>query len=244
MVQLGNLLEDGLTKDHMATNAETWRHIWFVQRFIQHGIKAVMEGVDGNCIIGNLNDVHLNPNQAKAMAPQGDLGAIVKNTYAVFKSKDMVRSTQYLDRERFTVHALLDRCISHDQSKLVDPEVHTFVEVTPKLKKTVFNSPDYNAIRNEMKPALDNHYARNRHHPEHYEHGVRSMTLIDVLEMLCDWLASSLRQPEGCIEKSIHFCQERFGFDDGLADALRATVKRYYETEYRRNPSEFYQQIL
>jgi len=238
-VQLGNILEAGLTKDHLATNAETWRHIWFVQRFIQHGLKSILDKhCGGEDIISLINRAIDDPISYLKLTPNSDLYAISVNTELMF------RGCNRNARMGVVLKSLLDRCITHDQSKLVDPEVHTFVEVTPKLKLTTFNSPEYNQLREEMKPALDNHYRQNRHHPEHYENGVRSMTLIDVLEMLCDWLASSLRQPEGCIEKSILFCQERFSFDDGLAEALRLTVNYHYSLEYHRDPRDFYAQTL
>lgn len=101
------------------------------------------------------------------------------------------------------VKLLLDRGDVHDASKLADPEVETFAKVTERLSGLTFGSQEYDDCLLEMKPALDHHYAKNRHHPQHFPNGVTGMTLIDVVEMLCDWKASSERQHDGNILKIV-----------------------------------------
>lgn len=54
----------------------------------------------------------------------------------------------------------------HDDSKLADPELATFVEFTPKLKGSTYGSDEYKGFLAAMKPALAHHYAHNPHHPE------------------------------------------------------------------------------
>ena len=120
---------------------------------------------------------------------------------------------------------LHDRCLTHDQSKLRPPEVDTFTKYTPRLKEAEYGSDLYKQFLAEMKPALDHHYQNNSHHPEHHEDGVLGMTLIDVLEMLLDWIASTRRTKNGNIYKSITIQQQRFGIDDQLAQLMRNTVK-------------------
>lgn len=63
---------------------------------------------------------------------------------------------------------LLDRAERHDQSKLAPPEVGLFTEFTPKLAGCTYGSPEYRGYLEAMSPALAHHYARNRHHPEHW----------------------------------------------------------------------------
>ena len=76
-----------------------------------------------------------------------------------------------------------------------------------------------------LKPALDIHYANNRHHPEHFEDGIRGMNLLDLLEMICDWKASSERHNDGDIFKSIEINQKRFGYSDDIKAVLRNTAE-------------------
>lgn len=118
-----------------------------------------------------------------------------------------------------------ERMLSHDRSKLESPEVQYFREYTPKLKLTTFGSPEYQEFLKMMKPALDHHYANNRHHPEFHKNGVNDMTLIDLIEMLCDWYASSKRQYNGNIRLSIEKNRERFNISDQLIRIFENTIK-------------------
>ncbi len=68
------------------------------------------------------------------------------------------------------VKEALDRFTCHDRSKTESPEVECFDEYTPKLKGATYGSDEYKQWLAEMKPALDHHYAANRHHPEHRAH--------------------------------------------------------------------------
>jgi len=120
---------------------------------------------------------------------------------------------------------LLDRASNHDATKLEDPEVAIFERVSDRLAELHYDSKEYKECLAEMKPALDHHYAKNRHHPEHFVQGVRDMTLIDIIEMLCDWKAASERQLDGNILKSIDQNKARFGYSSELADILANTVK-------------------
>jgi hypothetical protein len=122
-------------------------------------------------------------------------------------------------------HALMARAEVHDASKLVDPELATFNEYTPKLRETTYGSDDYKRYLAEMGKALEHHYAENSHHPEHFEDGIQGMTLLDVVEMLCDWIAACERHPDGDIDRSISQNRERFGYGDDLERILRNTVE-------------------
>jgi hypothetical protein len=123
------------------------------------------------------------------------------------------------------VRELLRRAERHDQSKLQSPEREMFDEWTSKLRGVTYGSPEYAEFRRELKPVLDHHYANNRHHPEHFKNGIQDMNLIDILEMLMDWKASSLRHNDGNILKSIEINQERFGFSSDLRHIMENTAK-------------------
>lgn len=68
----------------------------------------------------------------------------------------------------FVVQLLL-RGNVHDKSKLTDPEKEIFDKFTPMLRDVDYMSTSYQKYLAEMKPALDHHYAENRHHPQHYK---------------------------------------------------------------------------
>src|SRR5690242_19556419 len=91
------------------------------------------------------------------------------------------------------IKCLLDRQWKHDQSKLQTPEVEKFTELTPKLAETTYGSPQYEEYRKTLGEAIEHHYAKNDDHPEHHPKGIDDMDLIQLMEMFCDWKASSQR---------------------------------------------------
>mgnify|MGYP001114264838 CR=1 FL=1 len=119
---------------------------------------------------------------------------------------------------------MLDRVDAHDASKLVEPEAGVFEVMTAKLKGSTYGSPEYAAMLAEMKPALDHHYANNRHHPEFHKDGIKGMSLQDLVEMLMDWKAATLRHADGDILKSIELNQKRFGYSDELKQVFINTI--------------------
>lgn len=123
------------------------------------------------------------------------------------------------------IKELLTRGEQHDQSKLMNPEVEIFDEFTPKLRGITYGSAEYKECMKQMKPAIDHHNAHNRHHPEHHANGIKDMTLMDLVEMLCDWKAASLRHNDGNILKSIELNQKRFGYSGELRGILENTAK-------------------
>lgn len=113
----------------------------------------------------------------------------------------------------------------HDRSKLAPPEVGVLDEVTPKLKLLKYGTPEYFEQLKAMKPMLDHHYANNSHHPEFYPYGIRGMSLMDVVEMLCDWKAAGLRHADGGdLRRSIEQNQARYGYSDELKSILLNTA--------------------
>ena len=120
------------------------------------------------------------------------------------------------------------RIDNHDSSKLITPEKEIFDEYTPKLKNSTYGSEEYKTFLKEMKKALDNHYALNHHHPEHYQKGINGMDLIDILEKICDWKAASERHANGNIYESIKINKQRFDISDQLEQILMNTAKRYF----------------
>lgn len=117
------------------------------------------------------------------------------------------------------------RANEHDASKLVSPEREAFDEATPKLATLTYGSDEYRATLRGMKPTLIHHYANNSHHPEHHADGIRGMSLLDLIEMLCDWKAAGERHADNPgLAHSIEINQARFGYSDELKSILLSTV--------------------
>jgi hypothetical protein len=120
---------------------------------------------------------------------------------------------------------LRDRALDHDASKLVEPEKSVFDRVTPKLRDMTYGSDEYKASLAEMGEALQHHYAHNSHHPEHWPNGIRDMSLLDLIEMLCDWKAATERHADGDIVSSIDKNAERFGYCDWIQSIFHNTAR-------------------
>lgn len=117
------------------------------------------------------------------------------------------------------------RSYVHDASKLEEPEKSIFDTYTPKLKGCTYGSAEYKSYLAEMKVALDHHYAACSHHPEHFRHGINDMSLLDLIEMLCDWKAAGERHADGSMKASFEKNQERFKIDEQLQEILENTAR-------------------
>lgn len=149
-------------------------------------------------------------------------GSSEKEKVTNFETMEHINSVRYFMSK--IIKELVDRMNEHDQSKLESPEVEMFAQYTDKLSGSTYGSKEYNEFLSDLKPALDHHYANNRHHPEHFKDGVNEMNLIDLLEMVADWQASVLRNSNGDVRKSIEINKERFGLSDQLVKILNNTV--------------------
>jgi len=129
---------------------------------------------------------------------------------------------------------LIGRIYEHDKSKLQEPEMGCFAAASQRLAGSTFGSDEYKQFLKELEPALKHHYSANRHHPEHFENGIRGMNLIDIVEMFCDWYASSKRHDDGDIMRSIRICQERFDYSDDL----KAVFENTYNEIFAEGPNE------
>lgn len=123
------------------------------------------------------------------------------------------------------VQSLMVRLHSHDLSKLEPPELEVFDEFTPKLKATTYNSAEYKHYLRQMNIGLEHHYAVNDHHPEHFFNGIYEMDLMQLIEMLADWKAATLRHEDGDLRRSIMENADRFRYDKNMTMMLLRTAE-------------------
>ena len=120
---------------------------------------------------------------------------------------------------------LMARQMAHDASKLSEPEKSMYDEFTPKLKASTYGSEEYKEFLKQMGSALQHHYQKNSHHPEHFDNGINGMSLLDLIEMVVDWKAASLRHADGDIRKSLEINRKRFNISDQLAEIFENTMR-------------------
>ena len=144
---------------------------------------------------------------------------------------------EHIDRVRDlmagALNNLAQRASVHDASKLVEPELSAFDIATPKLAGLEYGSEEYRQSLRDLGPALQHHFAANDHHPEHFDAGVRGMSLLSLTEMLCDWRAASERVKQrtddpakvATFEAGLAHNKERFGISDDLYEILLNTAR-------------------
>lgn len=121
---------------------------------------------------------------------------------------------------------LVVRAITHDRSKIAEPEITGFTQLKNDhdLSTYPYASEEYRAALRQHKPVIQDHYAKNDHHPEHFPNGIAGMSLMALIEMLADWDAAKDRSPGGNLLDSILKNADRFGYDAVITQILINTA--------------------
>lgn len=119
---------------------------------------------------------------------------------------------------------------THDQSKLEEPEVYGWaaMDLEPRYE---YGSYEYYDKLRRFSEVFNHHYKVNSHHPEHFVNPEHEMTLIDMVEMLCDWFAYKQDIP---IREGVELIREqcnRFGFSDTIMSLLTNTYREYINSD-------------
>lgn len=152
-----------------------------------------------------------------------DLTEETKTLLTILRHQALVR--RYLFR---LVSQLQERALLHDLSKLQLDEFTGFVEINRVAREHKFGSPEYKASLGTNE-AVKLHLSRNSHHPEFYRDGIKDMSLLDLVEMVIDWLAASETYGQISFGESLQIQKERFGMSDEqyrLIQLIAEEVKR------------------
>lgn len=148
----------------------------------------------------------------------------IEKTKAIFMSHRL-RVVKYMAR---LLGDLMERSAVHDESKMTPEEFEVYANHIDDFDKFQFGTPEYNALKEELKPATMHHFSRNRHHPEYFETGINEMNLADIVEMLCDWKAATQNAGgNGDLMKSISILSEKYGISPQLKQILINTAKDF-----------------
>ena len=120
----------------------------------------------------------------------------------------------------------------HDASKLQEPEKKYFNEAG----KYQYGTKEYFDSLERLRPAINHHYQANSHHPEHHKDGVSGMTLIDLVEMYCDWRVRAKNECEFLL--NLEICQERFNVSDQIVEIFKNTESAVKNGTTKRNSLE------
>ncbi len=126
---------------------------------------------------------------------------------------------------QIVANELFRRAAVHDNSKFSPEEFEPYDQAFPNFKKYAFGSEELKAVYESIRPALQHHFQENDHHPEHFEVGVNSMTLIEFIEMVCDWMAASDRSQTD-VHRGLDINRERFKIDSQLFEIIKNTINQ------------------
>lgn len=137
----------------------------------------------------------------------------------------------HINRVRQKIYVLInglnERAINHDKSKLEEPEFSLWKKMDQEPRYP-YGSPEYKDKVKRYSKLFDMHYEKNPHHPEHFQNGISDMTIIDLAEMMCDWISykDNIRVTEAIeiVEKQ----SARFGYSDEIKNLLINTLLYYY----------------
>jgi hypothetical protein len=120
---------------------------------------------------------------------------------------------------------LIWRGVIHDYSKFTLFEGRSYGKYLPEFKKAKYGTKEYDAILVKFQPAIDHHYARNRHHPQHYTEGYTGMNLLDLTEMFFDWKVASMKKiGTGSLDKSLLINAKRFNMSEDIVKIMNNSL--------------------
>lgn len=122
------------------------------------------------------------------------------------------------------IQELQQRTIKHDLSKFSEEEFNDFAKSNHKLKSIPYGSKEYAKSLKSINNAITHHYKYNDHHPQYFKNGIHDMDLIQLIELLADWYASSKRYKDGSLVNSIIHNQTRFNYNKQLTMLLAKTA--------------------
>jgi hypothetical protein len=156
----------------------------------------------------------------------GATNGIRKGTVVAFDSTEDSKRHIALVQEAIDVRLsdLVSRRRVHDNSKFSEPEKSGIDRFRPILWKIGYGNPGYDELKAE---AWGNHHFEvNDHHIEHYENGIRGMTLGALVEQYCDYVAAVQTSPNGDFVASVE--KNRDKLTDVIADIYLNTFREDY----------------
>jgi hypothetical protein len=118
---------------------------------------------------------------------------------------------------QIVANELFRRAVIHDNSKFSSEEFEAYEEAFPGLQKYAYGTDEFRAELRKIEPAIEHHYKAN------HLNGIADMDLIQVIEMVCDWLAASKRSQKD-ICQGLEINQRRFGIEQQVINLISHTV--------------------
>lgn len=128
--------------------------------------------------------------------------------------------------QRFGI-ILLRRGEDHDNSKLEEPEFSGWCKMDEEPRYP-YGSYEYKDKVKRFNPLFIEHWRKNRHHPEYFNYNFNDMDLIDIIEMMCDWLGYRDNITYTEASQLVSTQCDRYGFSDELKELILNTLKNHF----------------
>ena len=116
------------------------------------------------------------------------------------------------------------RAMKHDESKMSEDEKPYYVNPVYRLNtgEVEYGSDEYKTLTAEMGKGWEHHATHNDHHPEFFnaDDPLSAMNFIQLIEMLCDWKAASMRRGNDPL-----LPLDRFDIDRRLKSIFKNTLE-------------------
>lgn len=137
---------------------------------------------------------------------------------------DLIQHKRWVaENLQIVANELFRRAAVHDNSKFSPEEFEAYEEAFPELQKYAYGTDEFKAALAKIQPAIQHHYSVNDHHPEFFENGIIDMNLIQLIEMVCDWMAAARRSQTGVL-KGMELNRKRFGIGPQLINIIAGTI--------------------
>lgn len=150
--------------------------------------------------------------------PEENYNKLISDTFyhKMFVGRSAAKLGNYLREQGYSVDGdlLIYRSYEHDDSKLCQLRERELTAATISEKAKVSD------LSPERKEAIACHYRNNPHHPEHYK-SVVGMSVLDVMEMCCDWHARSTQFGTDFINYIETVAFPRFRFPKAMEEMVK-----------------------
>lgn len=192
-----------LTQEEKATNSETWAHIDVVNRLLASAQIELMRR-------------QFTHDRSKLVAPEVEI-------FAEYTAK-LKGSTYGSEEYKKNLAEMGDAITHHYAHNRHHPEHYAggargqgVVELKRIDSQNFIAAPDDIYIYLNLQRYLEQRKAE-------IEAPINGMTLFDLIEMLCDWVAAVRRHDNGDIDKSLEVNQQRFSISPQLQQILENTI--------------------
>ena len=123
---------------------------------------------------------------------------------------------------------LLHRAMVHDESKLVEPEYSAWKKMDEEPRYP-YGTKEYKDKLQRFNYVFQLHWKnpKNRHHPEHFE-SILDMDLVDLIEMLCDWLGYRSTLTYTQASELVNSQCDRYNFSEDIRQLILNTFANYF----------------